>query len=96
MSRLIDADAFEKTLESAEIKARQDRKYVLESAINTIRGNLRNAPTAQPETAYMVIGKSKGGTTLWYECSVCGEPVDDKDKYCRCCGRRLREIKCHA
>ena len=47
--RLIDADAFEKTLESAEIKARQDRKYVLESAINTIRGNLRNAPSAQPE-----------------------------------------------
>ena len=46
--RLIDADAFEKTLESAEIKARQDRKYVLESAINTIRGNLRNVPSAQP------------------------------------------------
>ena len=47
--RAIDSDAFEKTLESAEIKARQDRKYVFESAINTIRGNLRNAPSVQPE-----------------------------------------------
>ena len=51
--RLIDADTFEKTLESAEIKARQDRKYVFESAINTIRGNLRNAPTVEPESHWI-------------------------------------------
>lgn len=41
------------------------------------------------ETAKIVIGKSKGGVTLWHECSKCGEPVDAKDMFCRRCGRRL-------
>lgn len=41
------------------------------------------------ETAKIVIGKSKGGVTLWHECSKCGEPVDAKDIFCRRCGRRL-------
>lgn len=41
------------------------------------------------ETAKIVIGKSKGGVTLWHECGKCGEPVDAKDIFCRRCGRRL-------
>lgn len=43
--RLIDADAFDKCLEQAEIEATKSRKYVFSSAINTIRGNLANFPT---------------------------------------------------
>ena len=43
--RLIDADAFDKYLEGAEIEATKNRKYVFNSAINTIRGNLANFPT---------------------------------------------------
>lgn len=43
--RLIDADAFDKYLEQAEIEATKSRKYVFRSAINTIRGNLANFPT---------------------------------------------------
>lgn len=43
--RLIDADAFDKCLEGAEIEATKNQKYVFSSAINTIRGNLANFPT---------------------------------------------------
>ena len=38
MSRLIDADAFDDLLQNREIEAEKNRKYVLASAINTIRG----------------------------------------------------------
>lgn len=41
------------------------------------------------ETAKIVVGKTKGGVTLWHECSKCGEPVDAKDIFCRRCGRKL-------
>lgn len=41
------------------------------------------------ETAKIIVGKSKGGVTLWHECSKCGEPVDAKDTFCRKCGRKL-------
>ena len=43
--RLIDAEYFDDTLSDGVLNARKQRKYVLESAINTIRGNLANAPT---------------------------------------------------
>ena len=41
------------------------------------------------ETAKIVVGKSRGGVTLWHECSKCGEPVDAKDIFCSGCGRKL-------
>ena len=41
------------------------------------------------ETAKIVVGKTKGGVTLWHECSKCGEPGDAKDIFCRRCGRKL-------
>lgn len=47
MGRLIDADAFDKCLEDAETEATRMRKCVFASALNTIRGNLRNFPSAQ-------------------------------------------------
>ena len=46
-------------------------------------------PSAQPETAKRIVGKSRGGMTLWYQCDMCNEPVDEQDNYCRGCGRRL-------
>lgn len=42
---LKDADEFDETLKDGEIKARKQRKYILETAINTIRGNLKKADT---------------------------------------------------
>ena len=50
---------------------------------------LREQPTVQPETAKRIVGKSRDGMTLWYQCDMCNEPVDAQDNYCRDCGRRL-------
>lgn len=43
--RLIDADAIDGLLSDGEIKARQEHRYVMASAINTMQGNLRKMPT---------------------------------------------------
>jgi hypothetical protein len=50
---------------------------------------LRDLPSAQLETAKRIVGKSRDGMTLWYQCDMCNEPVDAQDNYCRGCGRRL-------
>ena len=50
---------------------------------------LRALPSAQPETAKRIVGKSRDGMTLWYQCDMCNEPVDAQDDFCRGCGRRL-------
>ena len=50
---------------------------------------LAELPSAQPETAKRIVGKSRDGMTLWYQCDMCNEPVDEQDNYCRGCGRRL-------
>ena len=46
---------------------------------------------AQPETARRIVGKSRNGMTLWYQCEMCNEPVDAQDNFCRGCGRRLTD-----
>ena len=48
-------------------------------------------PSAQPETAKRIVGKSRNGMTLWYQCEMCNEPVDAQDNFCRGCGRRLTD-----
>jgi len=50
---------------------------------------INNLPPAQPETAKRIVGKSRNGITMWYECDMCGKPVDQEDCYCSGCGRRL-------
>ncbi len=44
---------FDKYLENAEKEAIKNKKYVFASALNTIRGNLRNFPSAQPEQRWI-------------------------------------------
>ena len=51
--------------------------------------HLEQMPSAQPETAKRIVGKSRDGMTLWYQCDMCNEPVDVQDSFCRGCGRRL-------
>lgn len=51
----------------------------------------RFEPSAQPETAKRIVGKSRDGMTLWYQCDMCNEPVDAQDAFCRGCGRRLTD-----
>ena len=57
--------------------------------INGVEEVLRSLPPAQPETTRRIVGRSKGGMTLWYECERCGEPVDEGDKFCRGCGAKM-------
>ena len=33
--------------------------------------------------------ENNGGTTMWYECSKCGEAGDIWDKFCKHCGRKM-------
>ena len=49
MDDVISRQGFDKFLEDAEKEAVKNRKYVFASALNTIRGNLRNFPSAQPD-----------------------------------------------
>ena len=51
---------------------------------------LRVMPPAQPETATVTRGRTKGETILWYECDACGETVGENDNYCSNCGRKLK------
>jgi len=46
---------------------------------------------AEPETAKRIIGCSRNGMTMWYQCNMCHEPVDEKDAFCRGCGRRFED-----
>ena len=55
------------------------------------RKRLCDLPSAQTETAKRIVGKSRNGMTLWYQCDMCNEPVDAQDNFCRGCGRRLTD-----
>lgn len=46
---------------------------------------------AKQGTTTMTVGRTKGETTMWYECGWCGEPVDQADNFCRNCGRRFQK-----
>lgn len=48
-------------------------------------------PSAQPKTAKRIVGKSRDGMTLWYQCDMCNEPVNLEDLFCSGCGRRLTD-----
>lgn len=54
---------------------------------------IKELPSAEPETARRIVGKSRDGMTMWYQCDMCNEPVDIQDTYCSGCGRyeRMKE-----
>lgn len=103
--RLIDADALlmkidvaiamiEGTMKNLDLQ--DDAKCQMElKAYRDIRDGIKDEPTiepfAQPETAKRIVGKSKDGMTLWYQCDMCNEPVHEKDEFCPGCGRRLTD-----
>ena len=66
----------------------QNEVFIVDDVYEEI---VEQLPPVQPEreVARMVIGKSKGGVTLWSECNKCREPVDPDDNFCRNCGRRF-------
>jgi len=59
------------------------------NVLTEVRDRIKALPSAEPEIAKRIVGKSRDGMTLWYQCDMCNEPVDEQDNYCRGCGRRL-------
>ena len=57
--------------------------------VTSLFDGIKALPSAQPETAKRIVGKSRDGMTLWYQCDMCNEPVDAQDNFCSGCGRRL-------
>ena len=55
----------------------------------TVKAYIDAQPTIELETAKRIVGKSRDGMTLWYQCDMCNEPVDAQDNFCRECGRSL-------
>ena len=45
------------------------------------------------EGAHRVHCHSTGGETHWIACSICMNPIDFADKYCRSCGAKLIETE---
>lgn len=94
--RLIDADALDDILVDGEIKARKSRKYVLESAINTIRGNLTQMPTVESERKkgeWIRLDEYPNDVSV--KCSECGVTLEDWMmgafyNYCPNCGADMR------
>ena len=72
------------------VTGRQNAELVSET-IATFVDRIKALPSAQPVTAKRIVGKSKDGMTLWYQCDMCNEPVDAQDNFCRGCGRRLTD-----
>ena len=81
-----------KALGSFDISPNDEYAIKVERAsLKAYKEQLENLPPAQPETAKRIVGKSRGGMTLWYQCDMCNEPVDAQDDFCRGCGRRLTD-----
>ena len=49
---------------------------------------VKGMPSAQ-KTAKRIVGCDRNGMTMWYQCDMCNEPVDEHDAFCRGCGRRF-------
>ena len=73
----------------ADIYPIDGEKVVAVKEIDKAYEAIQQLPSAQPETAKRIVGKSRDGMTLWYQCDMCNEPVDAQDDFCRGCGRRL-------
>ena len=59
------------------------------NVLTEVRDRIKALPSVQPKVAKRIVGMSRDGMTLWYQCDMCNEPVDKQDVYCRGCGRRL-------
>lgn len=92
--RLIDADAFKAYMRGALEQTRRcypDGGEWAEAVTEEFCRDIDEQPTVQPETAKRIVGKSRDGMTLWYQCDMCNEPVNLEDSFCSGCGRRLTD-----
>ena len=71
------------------VTGRQNAELVA-ATIGAFADRIKALPSVQPKTANIIVGKSRNGMTMWYQCDNCNEPVDENDLYCRGCGRRFQ------
>lgn len=76
-------------IQEQEVMAVSEMDRVYNQALHNAIAVVKGIPSAQSETAKRIVGMSKGGMTMWYQCDMCHEPVDKKDAFCSGCGRRL-------
>ena len=88
--RLIDGDALDDFLASAEIEAVEKKRYVLAGALNTVRGNLLNFPTIEPKKGKWTV-EDCHAATYKYCCSNCTAHHRARYDYCPSCGARMEE-----
>ena len=79
------------TFYSDEYEEWTQKTVTIADVLNAVCDDYTVLPSAQPETAKRIVGKSRNGMTLWYQCEMCNEPVDAQDNFCRGCGRRLTD-----
>lgn len=81
LRRIQEPEAWEPQINGAAFEA-------LDMAIEALG---QKQAAAKQGTTTMTVGRTKGETTMWYECGWCGEPVDQADNFCRNCGRRFQK-----
>lgn len=85
--RLIDADAFDKALEDAQIQCKRNGGNFRFGVLSTVRANLEKAPTVGETTRPVFNGR-------FWECEECGQRYKDilvvkEYKHCPGCGRKI-------
>lgn len=94
--RLINADALDKILADAEIEARHNKRYVLQGAINTIRGNVAKMPTIEEQRTGKWIDKWHNDSRY---CDQCGAVLEGdywywrNNYYCYHCGAKMEGVE---
>ena len=91
ISRRAAIDALRVAYWDYDIQSVKDDPCVVDAMTDWAIRQIKALPSAEPETAKRIVGKSRDGMTLWYQCDMCNEPVDAQDNYCRGCGRRLTD-----
>lgn len=86
---LIERQAAIAKIQALEVMAVSEMDRVYNQALHTAIAVVKGMPSAQPETAKRIVGCARNGMTMWYQCDMCHEPVDEKDAFCSGCGRRL-------
>ena len=86
---LIERQAAIAKIQALEVMAVSEMDRVYNQALHNAIAVVKGMPSAQPEVAKRIVGMSRDGMTMWYQCDICGEPVDLKDAFCSGCGRRL-------
>ena len=92
MSRYVDlSEKVTATFYDQEYEEWTMQTVTIEAVLDSVCDDYTVLPSAQPETAKRIVGRSRNGMALWYQCGMCSEPVDAQDNYCRGCGRRLTD-----